>query len=128
MDYFSSKRYWNLVAPATSIVLRQLKCLIHDDESVFHPWPKHIVIDYHFVLEKVAIDDLITRFVQSPRQIADIFTKPLVKVSFHNLQDKLGVQSIISSDLKRGEEGNIKITTTPTKFSFFLGGTIDNRF
>lgn len=75
--------------------------------------------DYHFVLKKVALGTLITRFVLSSQQIANKFTKPLAKVSFQNLREKLGVHSIISSDWKKGEEGDIKITTTPNKVQLF---------
>ena len=49
---------------------------------VFHARTKHIEIDYHFVREKVAIGALTTQYIPSSHQIADIFTKPLSKLSF----------------------------------------------
>lgn len=50
--------------------------------SVFHAQRKHIKLDYHFVCEKVTNGSLITRFVLSYKQLADIFTKPLTKTYF----------------------------------------------
>ena len=44
---------------------------------VFHARTKHIEIDYYFVHEKVALGSLITQFVSSPKQVADLFTKAL---------------------------------------------------
>jgi hypothetical protein len=58
---------------------------------VFHGRTKHIEIDYHFVHERVALGALETRFVSSNRQLADIFTKPLPKLSFADLRIKLGL-------------------------------------
>ncbi|KAL6313445.1 hypothetical protein AAG906_004408 [Vitis piasezkii] len=49
---------------------------------VFHARSKHIELDYHFVREKVASGVLITRFLPSSLQVADIFTKALPKTSF----------------------------------------------
>ncbi|RVW64879.1 Retrovirus-related Pol polyprotein from transposon RE2 [Vitis vinifera] len=49
---------------------------------VFHARSKHIELDYHFVREKVARGVLITRFLPSSLQVADIFTKALPKTSF----------------------------------------------
>jgi hypothetical protein len=44
---------------------------------VLHARTKHIAIDYYFVREKVALGTLLTRFVPSSLQIANLFTKPL---------------------------------------------------
>ena len=49
---------------------------------VFHAHSKHIELDYHFVREKVASGVLITHFLPSSLQVADIFTKALPKTSF----------------------------------------------
>lgn len=71
---------------------------------VFHSRSKHIAIDYHFVREKVALGSLITRFVRSIQQLADILTKPLSKRNFKHLRDKLGIRSTSPSSLKKGIE------------------------
>lgn len=60
---------------------------------VFHARTKHIELDYHFVREKVALGSLITRYVPSSKQLADIFTKPLSKVLHWECTSKLGVRA-----------------------------------
>ncbi|GKV47359.1 hypothetical protein SLEP1_g54265 [Rubroshorea leprosula] len=67
---------------------------------VFHSCTKHVEIDYHFVREKVALGHLITRFVSSTSQLADIFTKPLTRDSFHRLCSKLGLVSLPLPNLR----------------------------
>ncbi|XP_059636032.1 uncharacterized mitochondrial protein AtMg00810-like [Cornus florida] len=49
---------------------------------MFHARSKHIKCDYHFVSEKVAMGNLITRYISSASQPANIFTKPLPNDSF----------------------------------------------
>ena len=62
----------------------------------------------------MALGSLVTRFVRSSRQIADIFTKLLAKVAFQNLRVQVGVHALLPSKLKKGEEAenqnNIPIT------------------
>ncbi|XP_060669212.1 uncharacterized mitochondrial protein AtMg00810-like [Ziziphus jujuba] len=60
---------------------------------VFHQRTKHIQLDYHFVREKVADGTLITRYLPSSQQVADVFNKVLSKHSFNDLRFKLGVLS-----------------------------------
>lgn len=56
---------------------------------VFYAKIEHIEIDYHFVREKVALGSLITKFVSSSQQVANIFTKPLAHRKFKQLRVKL---------------------------------------
>ena len=58
---------------------------------VFHPCTTHSELDYHFVREKVALRLLVTSFVTSSQQLADIFTKPLFQDVFNGILDKLGL-------------------------------------
>ena len=58
---------------------------------VFHGHSKHIAVDYHYVREKVALGALVTQFVSSSNQLADIFTKPLSREAFTTLSIKLGL-------------------------------------
>ncbi|RWR75576.1 Zinc finger, CCCH-type [Cinnamomum micranthum f. kanehirae] len=67
---------------------------------VFHARTKHIELDYHFVREKVALGSLVTRFVPSTSQVADILTKPLSRHQFEHLRVKLGVQPASPPSLK----------------------------
>ncbi|GAA0143494.1 hypothetical protein LIER_35754 [Lithospermum erythrorhizon] len=48
----------------------------------FTPEKKHIAIDYHFVLEKVLLGDLLVQHVPTTKQLAVDFTKPLFTVKF----------------------------------------------
>ncbi|CAI9287788.1 unnamed protein product [Lactuca saligna] len=52
---------------------------------------KHINIDYHFVRELVASGKLITRYILTHLQLADIFTKSLSRPSFELFRAKLRV-------------------------------------
>ena len=44
---------------------------------VFHERIKHIAIDCYFIREKILSGDIVTKFVKSSDQLADIFTKSL---------------------------------------------------
>ncbi|GKV46548.1 hypothetical protein SLEP1_g53521 [Rubroshorea leprosula] len=79
---------------------------------VFHSRTKYVEIDYHFVREKVALGHLITRFVSSTSQLADIFTKPLTRDSFHRLRSKLGLVSLPLPNLR----GSNKVSTCEDHF------------
>ncbi|KAJ1704596.1 hypothetical protein LUZ63_004375 [Rhynchospora breviuscula] len=58
---------------------------------MFHARTKHIEIDYHFVRERVASNQLIVQFLCSADQIGDIMTKPLCNPRFEFLRSKLNV-------------------------------------
>ncbi|XP_026415820.1 uncharacterized protein LOC113311186 [Papaver somniferum] len=53
---------------------------------------KHIDIDYHFVRERVVRGSLIVRYMPTQHQLADLFTKGLLKPRFHYLSFKLSIQ------------------------------------
>ncbi|GJU31949.1 gag/pol polyprotein [Tanacetum coccineum] len=58
---------------------------------IIHARTKHVEIDYHFVLEKVAQRDLRVQHISTHDQIVDIFTKPLPTPRFLFLRSKLQV-------------------------------------
>ena len=74
--------------------------------SFFHARTKHIELDVHFVHEKVAASALVSRFVPSHLQFANIFTKALSKTSFHGLRIKIGVVPPPPSSLRGSDKSN----------------------
>ena len=61
--------------------------------SVFHERTKHIVLDRHFVREKLHKGLISLSYIKTFNQLADIFTKPLPCLQHHQLLSKLGVTS-----------------------------------
>ena len=61
---------------------------------VFHKRTKHIEIDYHFIIEKLVEGVIVTEFINSNDQLADIFTKSLNGSWVEYICNKLGVYDI----------------------------------
>ena len=59
---------------------------------VFHARSKHLVLDYHFMRERVALGQLITKHISTNEQVADLFTKIMSKVALTSFQNKLCLQ------------------------------------
>lgn len=64
---------------------------------VFHERTKHIEVDCHFVREKILNKVIVTAYIRSSDQIADIFTKPLAKGIFEPLKNKLTSDNLFGS-------------------------------
>ncbi|GJW34137.1 retrovirus-related pol polyprotein from transposon TNT 1-94 [Tanacetum coccineum] len=75
--------------------------------NVQHSRAKHIDVHYHFIKEQVENGIIELYFVQTEYQLADIFTKYLLRERFNFLIEKLGMKSMFPETLKRlAEETN----------------------
>jgi len=79
-------------ATCKAIWLRKLSHNHFHRQSVFHAHSKHIDICHHFVCECLASNEVILNHYASEENVADMFTKLLVKLQFIALCDRvLGV-------------------------------------
>jgi hypothetical protein len=70
------------------------RCIKLSKNPVFHDRSKHIEIWYHFIRDRVQKGAIKPQYIPTEEQLADIFTKPLVKGKFVWFRDKLGVVEI----------------------------------
>jgi hypothetical protein len=63
------------------------------ENPVFHDRSKHIEIKYYFLRDKVEKGEVILQYI-TDEQTTDILTKPLSKIKFAYLRDKLGLVEI----------------------------------
>ncbi|GJW32030.1 hypothetical protein Tco_0052062 [Tanacetum coccineum] len=68
--------------------------------NVQHSRAKHIDVRYHYIKEKVENGIVELYFVRTEYQLADIFTKPLLRERFNFLIEKLDMRSMSPETLK----------------------------
>jgi hypothetical protein len=64
-------------------------CLAHN--PVFHGRAKHIKVRHHFLRDHVEKGEIEIKFIDTERQLTDIFIKPLDSSRFASLRGELGV-------------------------------------
>jgi transposase InsO family protein len=58
---------------------------------IYHARTKHIELQHHFVREKIESKEIALMYCNTSDNVADIFTKPVGKIHFEVLRQKLGV-------------------------------------
>ena len=58
---------------------------------MFHDKSKHIEIQYFYIRDVVQKGAIKLHYVSTDEQVADVLTKPLSRVKFEYICDKLGV-------------------------------------
>jgi hypothetical protein len=59
--------------------------------SVFHKKIRHVERRHHFLGDHVEKEDIEMRYIDTERQLADIFTKPLNASRFADLRGEIGI-------------------------------------
>jgi len=59
--------------------------------QIQHSRTKHIEIHHHFIRDHVSNGDCEIQFIETVKQLADIFTKPLPRERFFFLRNELGI-------------------------------------
>lgn len=59
--------------------------------SVHHERSKHIDIKYHYIRECIENGSTLMEHVRTGEQLADILTKPLGRMKFQELRNRIGV-------------------------------------
>jgi Reverse transcriptase (RNA-dependent DNA polymerase) len=80
---------------------------------VFHDRSKHIDTRFHFIRECVEEGRVEVEHVGTNNQFADILTKPLGRMKFLELREKIGVQIIKETQQLKGENVRCKLLCQP---------------
>ena len=82
---------YGLQVERISIFCDNTSAIAITENPVQHSRTKHIDIKYHFIREYVMNGTVELHFVPSEKQLADIFSKPLVESTFSRLVSELGM-------------------------------------
>jgi hypothetical protein len=81
-------------AATMKLKMDSMSTLAPNKNLVFHERSKHIDIRYHFIHECVENGSISAKFVSTKNQLADILTKALGRVRFHELNARIGIVKI----------------------------------
>ena len=82
-------------------ILRQPKLCELVKNPVFHDKSKHIKIKYHYIRDMVQRGAVKLLYVATEEQIADVLTKPLARMKFEYIIERLGVLQIEASSQRQ---------------------------
>jgi hypothetical protein len=82
------------VPDSTIIYYDNQSCIRLFEHPVFHERSKHIEIKYYFIRDKVQEGEMKLQYIPTDELTADILTKPLSRIKFAYLRDKLGIVEI----------------------------------
>jgi hypothetical protein len=87
-------RLFDQVLDSTLIYCDNQSCMKLSENPVLHDRSKHIEIKYYFIRDKVRNEEVVLQYISTDEKTTDIFTKPLSKIKFTYLRDKLGLVEI----------------------------------
>ncbi|KAL6287645.1 hypothetical protein ACE6H2_012035 [Prunus campanulata] len=70
-------------SPDPLLLCDNLSALALSSNPIYHSQIKHMDIDFHFVRERVQCKDLVTQYIPTEDQTADVLTKGLHGPVFH---------------------------------------------
>jgi hypothetical protein len=82
-------------ADTPRIMMNNMSAIALSKNPVLHGRSKHIKTKYHFIRECVDNGEVVLESVGTADQLADILTKPLARVRFQELCEKIGVVKIM---------------------------------
>ena len=82
---------FDLQLDATCTYCDNKSCMKLFENLVFYDKSKHIEIKYHYIGDMVQRGAVKLQYVATDEQIADVLTKPLARVKFEYVREKLGV-------------------------------------
>jgi hypothetical protein len=69
-------------------------CVKLSKNPLFHERSKHIEIEYYFIHDKFKKGEVTLQYISVDEKTTDILTKPLSKIKFAYLRDKMGLVEI----------------------------------
>jgi hypothetical protein len=88
-------------ADTPRIMMNNMSVIALSKNPVLHGRSKHIKTKYHFIRECVDNGEVVLKSVGTADQLADILTKPLTRVRFQKLHEKIGVVKIMPVKLMK---------------------------
>jgi hypothetical protein len=82
-------------ADTPRIMMDNMSAIVLSKNPVLYGRSKHIETKYHFIRECVDSGEVVLKSVGTADQLADILTKPLARVRFQELREKIGVVKIM---------------------------------